>query len=590
MVIPKEVRLSEQPLLPRQHFNETEGYHLYPSHRLEVGTIQTGFDALAAHIGKSKWVMIDGYVGVLWSDFAEQLEAALVRQGYKANFIDFSGTVRSEEIINQKLEPFLGGNDPIFGKRTDLELADLFDTTWFPEPAQALTIVYGCGAALCGWADALTVYIDLPKNELQFRSRAGTITNLGLHTPLPPKEAYKRFYFVDWILLNKHKRCLLPQIDLLVDAQHVAEPTFMTGDVLRTVLHDLSNSALRVRPWMEPGAWGGQWLKTNIDGLAQNVPNYAWSFELIVPENGLVFESAGYLLEVSFDFLMYQESQAVLGEHSSRFGTDFPIRFDYLDTIDGGNLSVQCHPRPEYIKTHFGEAFTQDETYYIVHCKNDAKVYLGFNEGVDKQGFFEAVTHSQQTGTPVDIERFLNVEDAVEHTLYLIPNGTVHSSGKNNLVLEISATPYIFTFKIYDWLRLGLDGQPRPLNIARAMENLDFERQGQVARDLVAKPVVLSETSQGRVIHLPTHEEHFYDVHRLEFSGIMYAETKGSPHVLCLVEGSSVAVHIVDKPSKIYHFAETFIVPAAVTSYALESSSGEPVKVIQAFLKPLARS
>ena len=584
----KEIRLTEQPLMPRQRPKDNRSYNLYPFHTLESGAIESGFDALATHIIESKRVTIDGYIGVLWSDFAEQLEAALVRQGYKAQFFDVTNALHSEETINKKLEPFLGDDDPIFGTRTSLGLADLFDTTNFPKPSEALAVVYGCGAALCKWPDALTVYIDLPKNELQFRSRAGAIANLGLRKPLPPGEAYKRFYFVDWIMLNEHKRHLLPRIDLLIDGQQVTEPTFMTGEMLHAALKDLSTSALRVRPWMEPGAWGGQWLKTNIAGLAKDVPNYAWSFELIVPENGIVFESDSWFLELSFDFLMYQESEAVLGEHSKRFGTDFPIRFDYLDTVDGGNLSVQCHPRPEYMKAHFGEDFTQDETYYIVHCEDDAKVYLGFNEGVDKDAFFEAVTRSQQTGTAVEIERFLNVEKAEKHGLYLIPNGTVHSSGKNNLVLEISATPYIFTFKIYDWLRLGLDGKPRPLNIERAMENLYFDRQGQVAKALVSKPVILSETADCRVVHLPTHAEHFYDVHRLEFSNCMHVETKGSPHVLCLVEGTSVKVHVAGKPLAIYNFAETFVIPAAVTSYMLESSSGEPLKVIQAFLKPVA--
>ncbi len=584
----KEIRLTEQHLMPRQHLTDPQSYNLYPSHALESGAIESGFDALAAHITESNRVMIDGYIGVLWSDFAEQLEAALTRQGCKAHFFDVDDAMHSEEAINKKLEPFLGGDDPIFGTRTSLGLADLFDTTHFPEPSEALAIVYGCGAALCGWPDALTVYIDLPKNELQFRSRAGAIANLGLRKPLAPGEAYKRFYFADWIMLNEHKRSLLPQIDLLIDGQQVAEPTFMTGEMLRTALKDLSTSALRVRPWMEPGAWGGQWLKTNIAGLAKDVPNYAWSFELIVPENGLVFESDSWLLEVSFDFLMYQESEAILGQHSKRFGTDFPIRFDYLDTVGGGNLSVQCHPRPDYMKAHFGEDFTQDETYYIVHCEADAKVYLGFNEGIEKKTFFEAVTRSQQTGTAVEIERFVNVEKAEKHGLYLIPNGTVHSSGKGNLVLEISATPYIFTFKIYDWLRLGLDGKPRPLNIERAMENLYFDRQGQVARDLVSKPVVLSETADSRVIHLPTHAEHFYDVHRLEFTNCMRVETRDSPHVLCLVKGERVKVRIEGKPSITYHFAETFVIPSAVTSYMLESPSGEPLKVIQAFLKSIA--
>ncbi len=584
-------RHTTQPLMPAIHPGRLDRYDLYPAHSLPEGTVQRGVDALAQVLVAegSRQVILDGYVGVFWEDLRERLDQALRAQGRRPAWRDVSEALKPPAAIQALVAPFLGGDDPLFGTRFTGALADLFDQERLnglqPDPQADVTVLYGCGAALAGW-DGPLVYVDLPKNELQFRARAGAATNLGCPHPDAPKAMYKRFYFVDWPALNAHKPALVDRVDWLVDGQRPHDLTFLSGNTWRQALDRMAHSWFRVRPWFEPGPWGGQWLKRHIPELPSEAPNYAWSFELIVPENGLLVERDGLLVEFSFDWLMYRDHRAVLGRGAQRFGTDFPIRLDYLDTVEGGNLSLQCHPRPEYMRQHFGEPFTQDETYYILDCVPGAQVYLGFQEDIDPAAFRDALERSLREGIPVEVERFVRTEPAHQGALFRIPSGTVHCSGAGNLVLEISATPYIFTFKMYDWMRLDLDGRPRPLNIQRAFENLVFERRGARAhRELVSRPRTVREGVGWRIVHLPTHPEHFYDVWRYEFETTIPGETGGSPHVMNLVEGSAVALELADGESAVFHFAESFVVAAGAGAYRLHNLGDGTAKVVVAFLK-----
>ena len=135
--------------------------------------------------------------------------------------------------------PFLGGDDPLFGQKTSLDLEDFFITDKLisvsPDKDSDISILIGPGASLASW-DGLLIYIDVPKNEIQYRSRAGSISNLGTSGASDPKKMYKCSYFVDWVVLNKHKKRILPSIDLFVDGQRPEMPVWMDGTILRQSL------------------------------------------------------------------------------------------------------------------------------------------------------------------------------------------------------------------------------------------------------------------------------------------------------------------------------------------------------------------
>lgn len=585
-------RKSSQPLMPSttaQIQPATAGqYNMYPFAQLPAGRIRSGYASLADWMTGQHVILIDGYIGNDWEYIASSLERELKTTGKAVNVVCTSTMIKPAEEVEALVAPFLGEKGTVWGKRATIKLEDLFDKQKLHHvqpSADAITIVVGPGAALTG-LQAPVVYVDLPKNELQYRMRARTANNLGKQAWDDNQETYKRFYFVDWVLLNRYKQQILSRIDVIADGQWKDNITWATHADISEGLQVLSGNVFRVRPWFEAGAWGGDWMKERIEGLNKEEVNYAWSFEMIVPENGLVFESEGHLLEIAFDWLMMEQAKEVLGQDEERFGIEFPIRFDFLDTFGGGNLSIQCHPRLQYIREQFGETITQDETYYILDCTNDAKVYLGFQEDIDPTAFREALEESVTNNEAIDIEKYVQVHNAHKHDFFLIPNGTVHSSGKNNLVLEVSATPYIFTFKMYDWVRLDLNGKPRPINIDHAFNNLDFSRKGnKVKEELISKQQVIEKGEDWQLVHAPTHAEHFYDLHRIEFKSTVNIDTNGKCHVLMLVEGQSVIVETKNGSRQRYNYAETFAIPAAAGSYRIINEGDGMAKVVKAFVK-----
>ncbi len=582
-------KYSGQYPLPLKKPPAGDGYDIYPAFNVGEGKIHNGFASLIPLIIETGTVIIDGYAGVFWDTLKQQIINALEHKAVTVKCFHASDYLKPEKEIEEMTSPFSGGSDPLFGTRCHLHLSSFFRMPEMrvlrPDPDYSVNIIIGTGAALAGW-QGLLIYADLPKNEQQYRARTGKIHNLGFSQPANPKTFYKRSYFVDWPVLNRHKQDLITRTDVFIDAQRPHEPVWMRGNLVRDTLTEMSRNMFRVRPWFEPGPWGGTWIKDNIRGLNPDVPNYAWSFELISPENGLLLESSSLLLEISFDSLMYLGAKEVLGECHGRFGTEFPIRFDFLDTFDGGNLSVQCHPRPEYTREHFGEHFTQEESYYMLDTKDDAIVYLGFHKNIDHDEFTTALKTSAGTGKPLDVDRYVQKQAAAKHDLFLIPYGTIHGSGKNNMVLEISTTPYIFTFKMYDWLRMDLNGRPRDLNIDRALRNLFFERKGDyVSKHLKSKPVKLKEGHDWQLWHLPTHETHLYDVLRYNFRTTIDIRTDNKCLVMNLVEGQSITVETHYGLKQKISYAETFIVAAAAEMVRITNHSEIEAMLVIAFVK-----
>ena len=473
-------------------------------------------------------------------------------------------------------------DDPVFGRIFEGALADLFDDlSQVDLTADAeVVVVFGPGSGLVEH-DRLW-YVDLPKRHSLAAVRGGKAGNLG--QPAGEAGSEQRLLFVDWPVLERHKQELLPRLDLYVDLSDPETPRSLAGETLRQSLHELAGRPFRTRPTFLPGPWGGHWLRDAL-GIATDAPNLAWSYELITPESGILL-GADDPVEVGFELLMAAQGERVLGaELAARFGVSFPIRLDYLDTLGGGHLSIQCHPSEEYMRETFGLPYTQHETYYVVDTSPGAEIFLGLREDADLEAFRAEASRAEDPGLELDPARYLQTHPAVQHRLYLIPAGTPHASGAGNVVLEISATPYLYTLRFYDWLRRDLEGALRPVHLAHAFSNLDPARSGDsVRRDLIPEPRPVRQGAAWAELELGRLPDLFFAVHRLDFEKEVEEDTAGRFHVLNLVAGEQIEIESVAGAVHALAYAETIVIPASVGPSRLRRVRGGACKVVKAFV------
>ncbi len=537
---------------------------------------------------RGPWV-VECYPGVHHDELRE-----LFGRLSPARFIDTADLMRSPEEIAAMTHRYLT-DDRLFGRRNWLDFPDFFDPakteTLNLDPEQ-FTIIYGHGAATLVKDPAVIIYADMPRWEIQLRSRRHEISGIGVDDSAEaPSKQYKRGYFLDWQISDALKRRIMNRVDFWIDSTEAGNPKMIDADTFARGLDATVARPFRVVPFFDPAPWGGQWMK-EVCGLDPEQENYGWCFDCVPEENSLYLNVGGTLFEMPSNNLVFGRTRPLLGAPvESRFGADFPIRFDFLDTIGGGNLSLQVHPTTQYIRETFGIPYTQDESYYLLDAQEGATVFLGLKTETDPAEMIAALNHSQETGEPFDAEKFVNRWPAAKHDHYLIPAGTIHCSGAGAMVLEISATPSIFTFKLYDWGRLGLDGLPRPINIGHGANVIQWERRTDLIRSKFINQVVpVAEGDGWKEERTGLHENEFIETRRHWFTGTVPHNTGGGVNVFNVIEGDEL---IVESPTGAFepfvvHYAETFIVPAAVGDYTIRPhgpSVGKRCGTIKAFVR-----
>lgn len=297
--------------------------------------------------GRPFRLVIECYQGVYHDELVENL------LGIDHDlFIDTRELFKPVAEIEAMTYPYLT-DDRLFGRRAPFSFSDFLDANRVSacreklEKSSGMVVVYGHGAAVVAPEADLLLYVDMARWEIQMRSRRKEIDGLGVkNREEAPSYHYKRGYFIDWNVCDALKKQLLPKADYWLDTHVAGLPKMITGDTLRAGLEKTAHQPFRVVPFFDPAPWGGQWMKEVCD-LDKTQANFGWCFDCVPEENSLYLKVEDELFEMPSNNLVFYKTRDLLGGPvESRFGQDFPIRFDFLDTM--GEETSACR----YIRRH----------------------------------------------------------------------------------------------------------------------------------------------------------------------------------------------------------------------------------------------
>lgn len=557
-------------------------------------------------------VCMDGYVGAEWSQLINLLSGELTKQNIKIRIFDTRTLYKSHKEINNMLYqnlPLDKDKDPVllFGKlfnggyETIFEVAKLNKlkqkiekTVQSVSDEKIVNIIYGAGSCFEGLLQFcdITVYFDVAPKEAVLRIKKGKYKNLGDETSRSFKEIMRNCYYFDFELAIHLRMKLIREdlIDFYIDSNNEEKIKVIPKEAFREICSSLVKYPLRAKPVYLEGVWGGYYMK-KLRNLPEEMRNCAWSFELIPLEVSLLIEVGENLIEIPFFTFVCKEGVSLMGKECfETFKGYFPIRFNYDDTYHGsGNMSIQVHPPDKYIKDNFNEHGRQDESYYVIATGHGARTFVGLKEGSNTEEFIQAVKKSEIDFSQVDYEKYVNYIKSNPGMQFMLPSGTIHSSGRNQLVLEIgSLTVGSYTFKMYDYLRLDLDGVPRPIHTYHGERVLDLKRTScWVAQNLVQKPRILRSGKDWAEFIIGEHDLMYFNLYRYEFNKTIEGNTNGVFHVLTLVDGKKISVYPKYNPERYYiqKYLDVVVIPANIGPYVIENLGDQPVCVHKTCLK-----
>ena len=561
-------------------------------------------------------VAFDGYATADWKLFLNLLARECKAAGVEFVSIDQNAECfKSGREIDDMIDPLLIWDtevDPtlLYGKIYKGGYEDILDedkTKAFEEKVAGLrngsgkvVAVYGYGCLIPRFRDLYDVkcFFDLTPKTSILRIRRGEYSNIGKERPDLINRVIRRCYYCDFEMSVCSRRELLKNsaIDFYFLSDDPQNIQMLPFGAFADICAQLVKYPFRAKPCYLEGVWGGSYMK-KLRNLPDKMRNAAWVFDFIPMEVSVLVEVGNEKLDINFCSFVCKEGANLMGEGCvNKFHGYFPIRFNWDDSYHStGNMSIQCHSGSAYNREHYGEFGRQDESYYVCVTGHDAKTFIGFRDDADIPQFFREIEAADKEHKPCDYMKYVNYEESRPGLQVMLPAGTIHSSGRNQVILEIgSLTIGSYTYKMYDYLRLDFDGKQRPIHTRLGEENVAQHRRASVIHDpespdyIVQKPRVAVEGDGWKEIILGENEQLYFSLRRLDFEKTCRQDTCGERfHVLSLVDGDQVLVRSVAHPERCFKmdFLDIVCVPADMGEYEIVNLGKEPVMVHKTMLR-----
>ena len=584
-------------------YDDPRAVNKIPLEKALTDTITIGLEQVSAKLVSSLQTILktqpncilslDGYISAPFSVLTKQIGRHLIQRGIPVSYLYTSDLFLEESVLEQNLETNLPKDtvtDPplLYGRLFDKGYEALMDETLvtetikhqstFKKNGKGVLIVSGNGALIKAFRDMadIRLYLDMTQKRTVLNIKEAKTGNLGFDTPKPYKETLRHAYYVDFEVASALRGELISQqaLDYYLACDCLETVRLLPFSTYLSICDCLVSHPFRCRPVYIEGVWGGFYVK-HLRNLPDTMKNCAWVFDLIPLEVSIALNSNDLELEFPYYGFVQTVGEKLMGTNCvQKFDGYFPIRFNYDDTFHAsGNMSIQCHPGSAYVKQQNNELGRQDESYYIVVAGQEAKTYCGFTQDCDVEAFIAQCKLSEKTGKPFDHDAYVYAEPSEPGKQFLIPAGTIHASGRNQVILEIgSLTVGSYTYKMYDYVRKDLDGNPRPIHSIHGDAVLNRERKEEwIHKNLIQEPRLVRQDEEGKEIIVGEHELLYFTLRNLLFSKRYTDETTDRFHVLVMVEGEKVLIRSLSDPTKFFiqEYLDMVVIPASFGRYEM---------------------